>query len=81
MPEMYGKEATQRIRDIEKKSGRHVPVVAMTAHAMDGDADGILEAGLDHYLTKPLNKLDLIDHVLEACPEEARNPEPVQSVA
>ncbi len=81
MPEMDGKEATQRIREIENASGRHVPIVAMTAHAMAGDADSILEAGLDHYMTKPLNKLDLIDHVRKACPKDVRNPEPVQSVA
>ncbi len=81
MPEMDGKEATQRIREIEAVTGRHVPIVAMTAHAMDGDADGILDAGLDHYMTKPLNKTDLVDHVIASCPEEARNPESVQSVA
>lgn len=81
MPEMDGKEATQRIRDIEKETGRHVPIVAMTAHAMNGDGDSIIEAGLDHYLTKPLNKVTLVEHVLKACPESARNPAPVQSVA
>ncbi len=81
MPEMDGKEATRRIREIETETGQHVPIVAMTAHAMDGDADGILKAGLDYYLTKPLTKDALTDHVLKACPDSVVSPEPVQSVA
>ena len=81
MPEMDGKQATQKIRDLEKNTGRHVPIVAMTAHAMTGDADTILAAGLDHYLTKPLNKAALVEQILKASPEEARPPESVQSVA
>ncbi len=56
MPQMDGKEATRNIRMIEAGTGRHVQIVALTAHAMDGDSDGILAAGLDDYLTKPLRK-------------------------
>ncbi|QDC08293.1 response regulator [Oceanicola sp. D3] len=57
MPEMDGKAATRAIRDLEDAQGWHrVPVVAMTAHALAGDSDDILAAGLDHYLTKPLKK-------------------------
>ena len=56
MPRMDGKEATGKIRGIESQTGRHVQIVALTAHAMDGDSDGILAAGLDDYLTKPLRK-------------------------
>lgn len=74
MPEMDGKEATQKIRELEESAGNHVPIVAMTAHAMDGDQDGILSAGLDHYLTKPLKKQAIIDHITKACPDDARNP-------
>ena len=81
MPEMDGKEATGRIREIEQDTGIHVPIVAMTAHAMDGDADGILAAGLDHYLTKPLRKAALAEHILAACPKEARDPSGAQSAA
>ncbi len=52
MPEMDGKEATRTIRGL----GSKVPIVAMTAHAMEGDAEGILAAGLVRFLTKPLRK-------------------------
>jgi CheY-like chemotaxis protein/anti-sigma regulatory factor (Ser/Thr protein kinase) len=54
MPEMDGLEATQRIRALEGSSGRHIPIIAMTAHAMVGDRERCLEAGMDDYVTKPL---------------------------
>ena len=63
MPRMDGKEATLAIRALEKSTGAHVPVVAMTAHAMEGDSTAILEAGLDHYLTKPLRKPEIIAQI------------------
>ncbi|QAX31189.1 ATP-binding protein [Leisingera sp. NJS204] len=66
MPMMDGKEATARIRSIEADTGGHTPIVALTAHAMAGDSDGILAAGLDHYLTKPLRKA-LIHEKIHAC--------------
>ncbi|QFT98135.1 Signal transduction histidine-protein kinase BarA [Roseovarius sp. THAF8] len=81
MPEMDGKEATRAIREIEADGGVHVPIVAMTAHAMDGDEDDILSAGIDHYLSKPLSKQVLIDHVSAACPVGVRPPEEGQSAA
>ncbi|MGD1883187.1 MAG: response regulator [Paracoccaceae bacterium] len=59
MPIKDGKEATGDIRAIEAKKGGHVPIVALTAHALDGDEEGILAAGLDHYLTKPLRKQEI----------------------
>ncbi|MEX1235806.1 MAG: response regulator [Roseovarius sp.] len=76
MPLMDGKEATGHIRDIEKKTGVHVPIVAMTAHAMDGDDTCILAAGLDHYLTKPLRKAAILERIVEACPMHVRPPVP-----
>jgi signal transduction histidine kinase/CheY-like chemotaxis protein len=74
MPNMDGKEATQAIRALEAEGDGHVPIIAMTAHAMDGDDTDILAAGLDHYLTKPLRKADLTDHIAKARPDEARDP-------
>ncbi|WP_135502329.1 response regulator [Roseovarius aestuariivivens] len=81
MPEMDGKEATARIRELEKETGGHTPVVAMTAHAMEGDNAEILAAGLDHYLTKPLRREALIERILDACPAEARPPVPAIAAA
>ena len=67
MPRMDGKEAARRIRAIERDQNRdHCPIVAITAHAMEGDAEEILAAGIDHYLTKPVKKLAMIDHILAA---------------
>jgi osomolarity two-component system sensor histidine kinase NIK1 len=54
MPVMGGVEATQRIREAERKTGGHIPIVALTAHAMAGDAEKYLSAGMDGYLSKPV---------------------------
>jgi signal transduction histidine kinase/CheY-like chemotaxis protein len=54
MPEMDGFETTKRIRDAETGSGRHVPIVAMTANALVGDRDRCLAVGMDEYLAKPV---------------------------
>jgi hypothetical protein len=70
MPEMDGKEAARAIRDL----GSKVPIVALTAHAMDGDAEAILAAGIDRYLTKPLRKTAIEAALAEFCPREARPP-------
>lgn len=69
MPMMDGKEATMEIRRLEAESGGHVPVVALTAHAMAGDSEGILAAGLDHYLTKPLRKALIHDQIRTHAPD------------
>ena len=57
MPEMDGFECTAMIRDREQVTGVHLPIVAMTAHAMSGDEAHCLEAGMDAYLSKPLNRM------------------------
>jgi CheY-like chemotaxis protein len=59
MPEMDGLEATVAIRQSERETGGHVPIVAVTAHAMKGDRERCLEAGMDAYVTKPV-----VPHVL-----------------
>ena len=66
MPEMDGKEAAQAIRAIEKGTDTHVPIIAMTAHALDGDADEIRASGIDQYLTKPLKKDAILQHLKDA---------------
>lgn len=71
MPMMDGKEATVEIRKIEADTGGHVPIVALTAHAMTGDSDAILAAGLDHYLTKPLRKALIHEKLHAFAPADA----------
>lgn len=70
MPEMDGREATQAIRQIEGGHS-HVPIVALTAHAMEGDSTAVLAAGMDRYLTKPLRKTAITAAMAEFCPAEA----------
>jgi len=72
MPEMDGKAAARAIRELEKSVGGHVPIVALTAHAMDGDDASILAAGIDEYLTKPLRKTAIMAALVTHCPELAR---------
>ena len=71
MPKMDGKEASKSIRKIEERTGQHCPIVALTAHAMRGDEKGILAAGLDHYLTKPLRKSDIMAQIERYHPARA----------
>ncbi len=59
MPELNGYEATQLIRATEATTGSHVPIIALTANAMDGDRERCLMAGMDHYLTKPIRVQEL----------------------
>ncbi|SIO15210.1 ATP-binding protein [Vannielia litorea] len=82
MPEMDGKAATRAIRALEAEHGwPRVPVVAMTAHAMAGDAEAILAAGLDHYLAKPLKKQLIHEQLAIHAPEGAEPFGPAQATA
>jgi CheY-like chemotaxis protein len=64
MPEMDGFEATAAIRRHDRQEGTHTPIIAVTAHAMKGDRERCLAAGMDDYVTKPI-KPDLLKEVLE----------------
>ncbi|MEL6434799.1 MAG: response regulator, partial [Pseudomonadota bacterium] len=74
MPEMDGKEATTLIKKSQAKTGLNVPVVAMTAHAMETHKEEIMAAGLDAFLTKPLKKDLILEHISNARPASAREP-------
>jgi CheY-like chemotaxis protein len=63
MPAMDGLEATGIIREKEKEFGAHIPIIAMTAHAMKGDRERCLEAGMDGYIAKPIRAKDLYETV------------------
>jgi signal transduction histidine kinase/CheY-like chemotaxis protein/HPt (histidine-containing phosphotransfer) domain-containing protein len=81
MPVMGGFEATAAIRRKEAHTGAHIPIVAMTAHAMKGDRENCLAAGMDGYVPKPIsvkNLLDAIDAVAGSAkvPESGPEPEP-----
>jgi len=65
MPEMGGLEATMAIREREEKQGGHTRIIAMTAHAMTGDRDRCIAAGMDGYLSKPINPKLLFEVVEE----------------
>ena len=63
MPELDGYATTRAIRRQEKKSGRHIPIIAMTAYAVRGDREKCLAAGMDGYLSKPVRSDKLIDEI------------------
>ena len=63
MPEMDGFETTAKIREHERTTGTHVPVIAMTAHAMAGDRQRCLDAGMDGYVAKPLRPTELFSEI------------------
>ena len=66
MPVMDGLKATRAIRDEEASGGGHLPIVAMTAHALKGDRERILAAGMDRYVAKPIRRDDLVQTVESA---------------
>jgi CheY-like chemotaxis protein len=71
MPELDGFETTAAIRERERGTPRHVPIVALTAHAMKGDAERCLASGMDAYLAKPLQPAELVAVIGRLAPDGA----------
>ncbi len=63
MPEMDGFEATRKIRERERQTGMHTPIIALTAHALKGDREHCLDAGMDAYVSKPMRARDLYETI------------------
>jgi PAS domain S-box-containing protein len=72
MPEINGFEATAAIRQKERGAGAHIPIIALTAHALKGDRERCLEAGMDDYLSKPIEAQKLFDVVETAARKSER---------
>ncbi|QQG35385.1 MAG: response regulator [Micavibrio aeruginosavorus] len=74
MPEMDGFEASRKIREFERAQGRkRIPIIAMTAHAMEGDREKCLQAGMDDYMSKPVNPDKLHDVLYRWLLEEGQD--------
>ena len=80
MPEMDGEEATAAIRAGEKITGAHIPIIALTAHAMKGDREKCLAAGMDGYLTKPIRREELYSVLDSYASSRAAERYPLESV-
>jgi len=68
MPEMNGFEATGAIRERERRGSKRVPIIAMTAHAMKGDRERCLDAGMDGYVSKPIRMHELLNAIATLVP-------------
>jgi CheY-like chemotaxis protein len=66
MPKLDGIQATEAIREHERSTGEHIPIIAMTAHALSGDEEEILKHGFDDYVSKPFELHDLTDAISRA---------------
>jgi PAS domain S-box-containing protein len=75
MPEMDGIEATKAIRKLERYTGGHVPIIALTAHALKTDRDRCLAVGMDGYLSKPIRPDDLFRQIERICSAPVGVPE------
>ncbi len=78
MPELDGYEVTKRIRKIEEEKGGHIPIIAMTAHALKVYRDLCMEAGMDHYISKPIKTeqiFDVLSQIFGTIEEEVKKDE------
>ncbi len=73
MPEMDGFEAVGEIRRMEKKTDQHMPIIAMTARAMEGDKERCLEAGMDEYISKPIYAGKLLEKIKTLVPHSTKD--------
>ena len=79
MPEMDGFEATAAIREKEKETNNHIPIVALTAHAMKGDRERCLEAGMDDYVAKPIKPEELFTTINRVIKKTSPKPSEVKA--
>jgi len=80
MPEMGGFEAARHIREREASTGTHIPIIAMTAHALKGDRERCLEAGMDAYVSKPIQARLLFEAIEKLVPAPTPEPTPAAVV-
>ncbi len=69
MPKMDGLVATKKIREMELMSKQFTPIIAITANALDGDHEKCLAAGMNHYISKPIRRQDLVDAIIKVIPD------------
>ena len=80
MPVLDGLEATRAIRAAERTSDRHIPIIAMTAHAMKGDRERCLAAGMDHYISKPIRAARLFEALAATMAPRTNTPQDQQAI-
>lgn len=73
LPDMTGLDCTVAIRLGERGTERHIPIIAMTGHALDGDRERCLQAGMDDYLSKPFTAVEFRDVLLRWIPHESES--------
>lgn len=83
MPRLGGYDATAAIREMEKHTGGRTPIIALTAHAMKGDRELCLEAGMDDYLSKPIRAQELFGKIEKwvRLPDGPDQPAPIETAA
>jgi two-component system, sensor histidine kinase and response regulator len=81
MPEMDGLETTRTIRQRERSTGAHLPIVALTAHALRADEKRCLAAGMDAYMSKPIQPDALFETIERITRAQLQEPDPNEAVA